>query len=37
MSNLLVQLTQAYGPSGNEEIVRDLIINEIKQKKEKQF
>ncbi|NLY43866.1 MAG: M42 family metallopeptidase [Clostridiaceae bacterium] len=31
MSSLLVQLTQSYGPSGNEEVIRDLIINEIKQ------
>ncbi len=30
MNELLTKLTQCYGPSGNEEKVRDLIISEIK-------
>src|SRR5690554_939084 len=30
MKELLKKLTQAYGPSGGEEIVRDIIRNEIK-------
>ena len=28
--NLLKNLTQCFGPSGNEEEIRELIINEIK-------
>jgi putative aminopeptidase FrvX len=30
MKELLKKLTQAYGPSGSEEIVRDIIRDEIK-------